>query len=638
MNHLGSSDKATYHDSNILELGHIRSFGRTSSAGSSLRRRSVNSSGREDIQLEDDDFENQSVSEAGDIGDRALHSGSRRLSSDNGLDDRRSVVPISENEVQIPTHITTTTHGLERKDEENVLPHSLEYVLCLLHLSFFGILGILTRYLLQKLFGPSIAHVTSDQSFIYLDLPSNLVGSFLMGWFGVVFKPDIIQVSDHLAIGLSTGYLGSLTTFSGWNQKMLDLSVDGHWLYCVLGFILGLFLAAYFIIFGVETAKGFRYLLIRFNVNPSRKLKVDSYIRHLIVMVVLLVMLGLLWSVSGTLLKEEFDSGSSEAQLWLACLVGPFGVWIRWFLARFNGRGLGAGGTLKWVPFGTLMANVSAACIMAALSTVKKAANTKDCDTIASGIQMGFLGCLSTVSTFIAEFNAMRESKYTWRAYAYALMTICPSFALGTLIYSVPVWPPHPPLSLPAPPLSASTSAPVPQHQNLHLLLLIRRKQITETTKQRKELERDLCGCCKCKYKETCSEQQNQISHLGLQLNATKKDLKQPLHALLFLVSFPAEAKLLVNHRWWIPKGMYLNGRAIEMTSILGPFFHVSALPDHTIFKSQPDVGQQCFSEATTRRPADLLSAFSTIKNVMNNLYDGLGEVLLILLKNMDTR
>ncbi|KAM7257004.1 hypothetical protein ACFE04_012745 [Oxalis oulophora] len=137
---------------------------------------------------------------------------------------------------------------------------------------------------------------------------------------------------------------------------------------------------------------------------------------------------------------------------------------------------------------------------------------------------------------------------------------------------------------------------------------------------------------------ETCSEQRNQISHLGLQLNAIKNDLKQPLPALLFLVCFPAEAKSLVNHRWWIPKGMYLNGRAIEMTSILGPFFHVSALLDHTIFKSQPDVGQQCFSEATTRRPANLLSAFSTIKNVMNNLYDGLGEVLLISLKNMDTR
>lgn len=115
-------------------------------------------------------------------------------------------------------------------------------------------------------------------------------------------------------------------------------------------------------------------------------------------------------------------------------------------------------------------------------------------------------------------------------------------------------------------------------------------------------------------------------------------NFQQPLRALLYLVSFPVGAKALVNHPWWIPKGAYLNGRVIEMTSILGPFFHVSALPDHSIFKGQPDVGQQCFSEASTRRPADLLSSFTTIKTVMKNLYDGLSEVLLTLLKNTDTR
>ncbi|KAJ0457434.1 putative U box domain, Zinc finger, RING/FYVE/PHD-type, ubiquitin conjugation factor E4, core [Helianthus annuus] len=94
----------------------------------------------------------------------------------------------------------------------------------------------------------------------------------------------------------------------------------------------------------------------------------------------------------------------------------------------------------------------------------------------------------------------------------------------------------------------------------------------------------------------------------------------------------------LVNHPWWIPKGAYLNGRVIEMTSILGPFFHVSALPDQSVFKGQPDVGEQCFSESLTRRPADLLSSFTTIKTVMNNLYDGLAEVLRSLLKNTSTR
>lgn len=65
---------------------------------------------------------------------------------------------------------------------------------------------------------------------------------------------------------------------------------------------------------------------------------------------------------------------------------------------------------------------------------------TKDCDTVVAGIQFGLLVCLSTVSTFVAEFHAMRESKYPWRAYAYASATILISFILGTLLYSVPVW------------------------------------------------------------------------------------------------------------------------------------------------------------------------------------------------------
>lgn len=68
-------------------------------------------------------------------------------------------------------------------------------------------------------------------------------------------------------------------------------------------------------------------------------------------------------------------------------------------------------------------------------------------------------------------------------------------------------------------------------------------------------------------------------------------NFQQPLRSLLLLVNYPVGAKALVNHPWWIPKSVYLNGRVIEMTSILGPFFHVSALPDHALFKSEPDVG-----------------------------------------------
>nr|GLL44099.1 fluoride export protein 2-like isoform X3 [Ipomoea trifida] len=206
----------------------------------------------------------------------------------------------------------------------------------------------------------------------------------------------------------------------------------------------GLFLVSHSIIFGIETAKGVRWIVRKTatskNSSSESSWKMNSFKRHLVVSTALLLILGALWSTCIALEAHEFKRGNSKAQLWLACLVGPFGVWIRWFLARLNGRGLGKSGLLKWVPFGTLIANVSAACVMAALATLKKAVKTKDCDTVVAGIQFGLLGCLSTVSTFVAEFHAMRESKYPWRAYAYALATILTSFIFGTLLYPVPVW------------------------------------------------------------------------------------------------------------------------------------------------------------------------------------------------------
>ncbi|XP_019180943.1 PREDICTED: uncharacterized protein LOC109175996 isoform X2 [Ipomoea nil] len=453
---------------NESELRRSGSFARTSSS-CSMRRNSRTLSFSFSPQLENDDG-SESVSEAGDIGDRALcsnrYSGSGRLvlsaesAAESGMVvpiaeegicshdpvSNNNVSPVSPSILDIVSPVSNDAFiksGDKMNDSEKEVPWWLEYFSSLLFLAVFGILGVLLRYGLQKLFGPGNVGATSDQSYMYLDLPSN-VGSFLMGWFGVGFKGEISKISDQLAMGLTTGFLGSLTTFSGWNQKMLELSIEGRWVFAVLGIIIGLFLVAYSIIFGIETAKGVRWIVRKTatskNSSSESSWKTNSFKRRLVVSVALLLILGALWSTCIALEAHEFKRGNIKAQLWLACLVGPFGVWIRWFLARLNGRGLGKSGLLKWVPFGTLIANVSAACVMAALATLKKAVKTKDCDTVVAGIQFGLLGCLSTVSTFVAEFHAMRESKYPWRAYAYASATILISFIFGTLVYSVPVW------------------------------------------------------------------------------------------------------------------------------------------------------------------------------------------------------
>jgi hypothetical protein len=125
----------------------------------------------------------------------------------------------------------------------------------------------------------------------------------------------------------------------------------------------------------VETAKGFKWLLHRRASSEDKFhcLKVNTFQSHIVSLTLMLLLLVALLTASSILLVKEFDKGTSEAQLWFGCLVAAPGVWLRWFLARLNGRGLGKDSqNLRWVPFGTLIANVVAACVMAALATLKK--------------------------------------------------------------------------------------------------------------------------------------------------------------------------------------------------------------------------------------------------------------------------
>lgn len=122
-----------------------------------------------------------------------------------------------------------------------------------------------------------------------------------------------------------------------------------------------------------------------------------------------------------------------------------------------------------------------------------------------------------------------------------------------------------------------------------------------------------------------------------LEVASPLQDFQKPLRALKKLIDIPVCAKYLVNHPSWICKGNVVDGRIIEVESILGPFFHVSALPD-VFTREEYDVGHQCFSQADSRRQADLQSTFTTIKSVMHQLYEGLHNVLYHLLKNSNTR
>ncbi|GJP57011.1 hypothetical protein CLOM_g16052 [Closterium sp. NIES-68] len=363
------------------------------------------------------------------------------------------------------------------------------------HLTAFSIIGIAIQYGMDLLFGPEVAHVTSDEQAVFIDLPANMLGCFLLGMCGVVFLPSLLAHSRHLAIGLMVGLCGSISTFATWNQRMVAIATAGLWVRALFGYFAGSVLPIISLVVGADTAHNIRALRTRFSPNsshappllpttsstttalqpspsnpaspsPSPALPLSSPAstrRHL--MPVLLCAM-FLWAaaITGALLASNNVSLQTFA---LACALAPLGTCLRWWLLRFNGAGLGLrasgvlgrvkgssgagrgrggggkgeGGAVAWLPWGTLAANVGASAVEAAISVVYLAVKSHTSQVMVGGVQLGFLTGLSTVSMFSLEILYFHFTLGTpWRSYVYLLVTVLPSFVIGLLVYSVPVW------------------------------------------------------------------------------------------------------------------------------------------------------------------------------------------------------
>ena len=80
------------------------------------------------------------------------------------------------------------------------------------------------------------------------------LGCFLMGWVGVALKKQIVNFNEPLAVGLSTGLCGSLTTFAAWNQMVLQMVDRGLWTRGLFTYFFGTDTHAHILLFfGMET-------------------------------------------------------------------------------------------------------------------------------------------------------------------------------------------------------------------------------------------------------------------------------------------------------------------------------------------------------------------------------------------------
>ena len=114
-----------------------------------------------------------------------------------------------------------------------------------------------------------------------------------------------------------------------------------------------------------------------------------------------------------------------ERFLWI-CLAGAAGTGVRYLIALWSAQRFGAA-----FPYGTLIVNV-AGCF--AIAAVMHAAVTLAWPaTLRSAVTIGFIGGLTTFSSFNYETTALLEAGASRAGALYAAATIAGAFAAGWL-------------------------------------------------------------------------------------------------------------------------------------------------------------------------------------------------------------
>lgn len=383
-----------------------------------------------------------------------------------------------------------------------------KYITHVIYLSEFAIIGSILRVYLGKFFGSNCETIQQQQqhskqqqsmfplslcwthsgkydtnnSYLFIDLPANLIGSFIMGilnplvnqnerrshaalpWF---HRRHILQTHDAFITGLRTGICGSLTTFSSWNTQMIVMAYNGQIVQAILGYLLGLVGPACAYIVGsfvhyqwnhaVHNSVDGRRQSYLFQNLPSiyqhqrfsrlsfqTQLSISGWMINYLPLI-LCVFLFLWFGIIGDAILHDL----SYRTMWFICLVSPLGAILRWRLGQLNESSwVKCPCGLDFIPWGTFLANMLAVCLSVtteATNTYLKSIKTNDDTTrtsssstivwlipILSALQTGFGGSLSTVSTWLKEVFAMSTFL---QGTIYAIGTICCAATIGFVIY-----------------------------------------------------------------------------------------------------------------------------------------------------------------------------------------------------------
>lgn len=276
-------------------------------------------------------------------------------------------------------------------------------------LVFFAIWGLLTRLGLTAI-------GNFDGQNVFSLLLVQIVGCTIMGT-AVALQARLTKIHLLLYLAITTGYCGSVTTFSSWmlqvfqafsNSSKLSRSrfsdfLDGlNLTYVTLGLSL----------YALQTGLHLGNLIEAFltaRCPPTRVqsaaclLPSKSLAKYRSTSIIIILAGPLTWA--GSLLIFLRGPSRWRGPISYSMIISPAGTILRYYLAKLNVRHLS---TTTGLPIGTYLANLIATSLLALFSALQFTPNAhRNAEYCASlqGLRDGFCGCLSTISTFFFELH-----------------------------------------------------------------------------------------------------------------------------------------------------------------------------------------------------------------------------------------
>ena len=242
--------------------------------------------------------------------------------------------------------------------------------------------------------------------------------------------------SIHLA--LRTGLCGCITTFASWNTQMVIMIASGDInliLSAFFGYIIGVHSSYMSLKFGQHLSL---FIHDRNNVNVVHlQDEIEEFNHQEKKSSKLLEVFHLVLPYMITMLILTYFIVNKLRDIWLSALFAPIGTIIRWRLSvSFNKQ------NATKVPYhGTFYANIIGS-IISILSVSLLLAYTSESSSsvkndVFKAIKLGLAGCLSTVSTFMDEYDTLlcNVEKKKNIAYTYVYGTICVACVSCVIIY-----------------------------------------------------------------------------------------------------------------------------------------------------------------------------------------------------------